>query len=121
MKWFRKSIRNKPGFENRLEDLKLDVGSGDLTSDLEQNELILRSVFQNCSDIVFRKIRPTGKIQWLIIYVESLIDEKMLDEHVLKPLLSQCTTQDGFNPNDIEILDDRMISIGKTIITCQSK
>ncbi|WP_373228755.1 spore germination protein [Cohnella sp.] len=94
-------------------DLPLaDEENGQLTSDIEQNEMILKRIFQNCSDMVYRKIQHSGQIQWLIVYIESLVDEKHLDEYVLKPLISNNLSHDGFVPANIEIIDDRLVSVG---------
>lgn len=115
MKWFKKWLGRKSVHSSIVEDLPFADDDGDeLTSDIAQNEKILREIFHNCSDIVFRKIRVSGKIQWLIIYLESLVNEKHLNEFVLQPLLSECYMQDDCIPDKIEVLDDRMISIGET-------
>ena len=118
MKWFKKWLGRKSGHSTIVEDLPFADDDGDeLTSDIAQNEKILREIFHNCSDIVFRKIRVSGQIQWLIIYLESLVNEKHLNDFVLQPLLSECYMQDDCIPDKIEVLDDRMISIGETNMT----
>ena len=115
MKWFKKWIGGKSGHSTMVEDLPYPDDEGDeLTSDIAQNEKILREIFHNCSDIVYRKIRVSGQTQWLIIYLESLINEKHLNEYVLQPLLSECNIQEDYIPDKIEVLDDRMISVGET-------
>lgn len=118
MKWVRKWLRIKPEFPNIPEDHQIDEENPSLTSDLEQNEMIFKKIFQNSSDILFRKIQIAGQIQWLVIYLTSLVEEKLINDHVLKPLISKCDQKDLMN-NDVEVLDDQMISIGTTCVTSQ--
>lgn len=40
----------------------------------------------------------------------------MINDHVLKPLISKCNQKDWIN-NEVEVLDDQMISVGTTCIT----
>lgn len=85
-----------------------------LDTDVSINERVLRGVFQNCSDVIFRSIMA-GKIKMLFVYVDGLIDTKMLDQVVLKPLLFE-----GM-PNGMErvrsvsqIVKDQLIAIAET-------
>ncbi|WP_376745652.1 spore germination protein [Paenibacillus sedimenti] len=114
----RKWISKKSVYPDMLEDLLFADSEGDeLTSDIAQNEKIFKEIFQNCSDVVYRKIRVSGQIQWLIIYLESLIDEKYLNDHVLQPLITESNIHNDFVPGHVEVLDDRMISVGETNMT----
>ncbi|WAH44640.1 spore germination protein [Alicyclobacillus fastidiosus] len=51
------------------------------------NERVLRELFQNCSDVVFRPIIVHGEIKMLLVYVDGLVDTKVLDQVVLKPMM----------------------------------
>lgn len=118
MKWFRKWMHIKPEFPNMPEDHQTDDEENpSLSSDLERNELIFKRIFQNSSDMVFRKVRLAGENHWLIIYLESLVEEKMIDDHVLKPLISNFTKQAPLINETTESLDDQIISVGTTNIT----
>ncbi|MDQ0971142.1 spore germination protein [Neobacillus niacini] len=88
-----------------------------LTSDLEQNELIFKKIFQNSSDIVFRKVRLAGENHWIVVYLATLVDEKMIDEHILKPLISKRSKQEDLINDKTEALDDQFISVGTTLIS----
>jgi spore germination protein len=83
----------------------------EFTSDIEQNEKILKETFQDCSDLEYRRIEVNHNIKWLIVYIDNLIDEKMLDEHVIKPMLTSLTRD---VPKEAEDLKSEMISIGTT-------
>ena len=56
-----------------------------LSSDLSGNEHVLRSVFQHCSDIVFRVVPIKNNVNVLYVYVDGLCDTKILDE-----IMSNC-------------------------------
>ncbi|MFB6468974.1 spore germination protein [Cytobacillus sp. Hz8] len=58
----------------------------DLNRELAINERILREIFQDCSDIVFRHIDSQGGMKLLLIYIDGLSDSMTLDQAVLKPL-----------------------------------
>ncbi|KRF21795.1 spore gernimation protein GerA [Paenibacillus sp. Soil787] len=96
-----------------------EVANTVLTSDLEQNELVFKQLFHNSFDIVFRKVRQAGENHWLVIYISSLVEEQMLDDHILKPLISVATKLDELTNEKAEDLDDQIISIGNTNLTCK--
>ncbi|OBZ17683.1 spore germination protein [Bacillus sp. FJAT-26390] len=103
-KKFEKKLKMKS--TNLEEDNKKEF-----TSDIEQNEKILKETFQDCSDLEYRRIEVNHNIKWLIVYIDNLIDEKMLDEHVIKPMLTSLTRD---VPKEAEDLKSEMISIGST-------
>lgn len=119
MKRIRKSKSNLHEHKTSMDIPLSDDENGQMTSDIEQNKIILKRIFHNCSDMVYRTIQQSGQIQWLIVYIESLVDEKHLDEYILKPLIFNNTQQDGFVPERIEVVDDRLISVGMLNKTTQ--
>ncbi|WP_274649467.1 spore germination protein [Paenibacillus humicola] len=102
-----KKGRNRDTFQFEEED------RGELVPDLEFNEAHLKSIFRNCSDVVFRRIRVGGNVQWIVVYISSLVDKKMLDEHVLNPMIAHRSAKDASLSGGIEALDDLLISIGE--------
>ncbi|MCL7748572.1 spore germination protein [Halalkalibacter alkaliphilus] len=58
-----------------------------LTVSIDENCKYLRSIYQQCSDVIFRPFLLFGKIHGMIIYIEGLSDQKGIDEHVLSPLM----------------------------------
>src|SRR4051812_36894619 len=89
-----------------------EVANTVLTSDLEQNELVFKQLFHNSFDIVFRKVRQAGENHWLVIYISSLVEEQMVDDHILKPLISVATKLDELTYEKAVDLDDQIISKG---------
>jgi spore germination protein KA/spore germination protein len=55
-------------------------------SDLKQNEQLLRVVFRNCDDLIFRSLE-IGRHKALLVYGHGMTDEAGLAETVIKPLL----------------------------------
>ena len=91
MKWFKKWLGRKSVHSSIVEDLQFADDDGDeLTSDIAQNEMILRNIFHNCSDIVFRKIQYPGKFNGLSYILKVWLTKSILTNSVLKPLISEC-------------------------------
>jgi len=77
----------------------------ELEQNISVNEEVLKQVFDNCSDIVFRPILVNGQTKILLIYIDGLVDTKLVDQVVLKPMMFE-----GM-PNGLKSVD----SIGKII------
>ncbi|NBD23730.1 spore germination protein [Paenibacillus glycinis] len=128
MNRFRKWMRNKPAHPDISADDHAEViAHAKLAPDLEQNEAMFRKLFENNADIVFREVKAAGEARWLVFYFMTLVDEKTIDDHILKPLLAghprpeageagdrQSIAADDGSPESAEALDDRMISLGMT-------
>ncbi|MDF2646997.1 MAG: GerA spore germination protein [Paenibacillus sp.] len=118
MRWLRKWKRDKSEEHPKLKGLQIEnEENSEFTSDIEQNEMFLKEIFQNCSDIEYRKIRKNDKVQRLIVYISSLIDKKILDDNVLMPMMVKCKSDDISSIPKIEDLENQMSSIGTTSIT----
>ena len=52
---------------------------------LETNQALLASLFHDCDDVVYRRLTIAG-CQWLIIYIDGLIDTELLQRGVVSPL-----------------------------------
>lgn len=59
----------------------------ELKQSVSANEEVLRQVFENCSDIVFRPIIIDSQNKILFIYIDGLIDTKVVEQVVLKPMM----------------------------------
>lgn len=66
-----------------------------IRTDAELNKAVLESIFSGCSDIVFRDVQPAGQNRWLIVYLSSLVEEKTIEDHVLKPLINVKPEDEG--------------------------
>lgn len=81
------------------------VQEDELGRNLSINEEVLKKVFDNCSDIVFRPILINRQTKMLLIYIDGLVDTKIVEQVVLKPMMFE-----GM-PNGL----DRVGSIGEII------
>lgn len=54
-----------------------------LSSNLEHNEIVLRSLLTDCGDIVFRRI-SFGAKRALLLYVQGMIDARQLENQALR-------------------------------------
>ncbi|MGO4369480.1 hypothetical protein AB4Z21_01550 [Paenibacillus sp. MCAF20] len=57
--------------------------SGPISKSLEQNEHMIRYLFENCYDIAFRRIQIFGQIDVLLVYLDGLVDTNAIDNLLL--------------------------------------
>lgn len=83
----------------------------ELSAKLAMNEKMVREVFHQCSDIIFRSISSNPEI--LILYADGLIDNKALDNLVLAPILYEEIPLSG------QMIQDKLIAVAqiKTVST----
>ncbi|NRF93210.1 spore germination protein [Paenibacillus frigoriresistens] len=93
MTLFRKLLFSKVKEKQGLKDLEKNgslssnVPTETLSLDVSTNEQLLRGVFKNCSDVVFRSVQMNEETNMLYVYIDGLCDTKILDQVVLKPFL----------------------------------
>lgn len=64
--------------------------NGDIISnDLSKNEEKIRSIYKNCSDVIYRTFYIGNKTKALLIYIEGLSNEQEIEESVLSPLMNE--------------------------------
>lgn len=85
-----------------------------LSPDVSVNARILREIFYNCSDVVFRPIQVHGQTKMLLIYVDGLSDTKLLDEVVLRPTLFEGLPRgfDNFSTFG-EVIEQQLVAIAQ--------
>ncbi|MFC6228962.1 spore germination protein [Paenibacillus allorhizosphaerae] len=54
---------------------------------MAENELILKDIFQHCSDVQLREINVQSFPKLLLIYVDGMINADMIMSNVLRPLM----------------------------------
>jgi spore germination protein KA/spore germination protein len=74
------------------------------TAALAENERLLRQVFQDCDDIVFRGFSAGGG-NGLLVYLDGMTDTAVVEKHVLEPLLAMRQ-----QPTDLKALADRVLT-----------
>lgn len=68
------------------------IGIGDtelnqpLSANLEENTELLRSLFGDKSDLVVRHVHSKGLLRAAVIYLDTLIDNALMDEFVIKEM-----------------------------------
>lgn len=80
-----------------------------LYPNLQQNEQMLRSIYANCSDVVFRSFLIGGKTKAFLMYIEGLANCAGLEEYVIAPLMQEETEE----IIDIKQLIERKISVSQ--------
>ncbi len=60
-----------------------------LSNNFNQNIESLRSIYDNCTDVMFRSFLLFGKKRAAVIYMEGLTDTKALNESVLSSLMKE--------------------------------
>lgn len=58
---------------------------------LADNERFLREAFCDCSDVVYRSVRPGDGAERLVVFVSGLVNEQLIEDHLLKPLIASST------------------------------
>lgn len=96
-KW-RKMLKAK----TRQESPETTKQSQDLLADtLVVNENNLRSIYKDCSDVIFRPFFIGRKDKALLIYIEGLSNIEEIDDNVLSPLMQQSTDDEFYNINSL--------------------
>ncbi|NRF93277.1 spore germination protein [Paenibacillus frigoriresistens] len=78
-----------------------------LYPNLQQNEQILRSIYANCSDVIYRSFLISGKTKALLMYIDGLTNSTGLEEYVIAPLMKEDTEE----TIEIRQLIERKISV----------
>lgn len=85
-------MKNRKGhFEHikyKLEELEYTI-EAELFDNLDDNELVIKEIFSNCTDLVIRKFQAFGTISCMAVYLDVLIDAKVWDDGLLEPLMKQ--------------------------------
>lgn len=62
--------------------------SDSLTRDLDENIQTIFTLFGNCSDLSVRRLEAKGEIQFAILFLNSIVEKEIIDEFVIKDMLS---------------------------------
>ena len=89
-KLLKKVKEKKPPVQNNYENSKpQDV----LYDNFNQNVETFRSIYQNCSDVMFRSFLLFGKTKAMIIYIEGLSDIEGIENYVLTPFMQETSNE----------------------------
>ncbi|OZB97941.1 spore germination protein [Paenibacillus sp. XY044] len=86
-----------------------------LSRHLVHNEHMLKTMFERCSDIVFRDVTLQGNTKLLLIYVDGMIDKDIIQSVILKPLMYDGIPQ-GIGPIDsiAQMCDQQLFAVLQT-------
>lgn len=79
--------RRKPRNPNNTAQPSGHPAGEKLAPDLKTNERAFRILFNHCSDVIFRTVDAAKGHAFLAVYVDGLIDSKLMNMAILKPLL----------------------------------
>lgn len=88
-----KGKENNQSLRNKIQDSK---PKDPLYENYNQNIETLRSIYDNCSDVVFRPFLLFGKVKAMIIYIQGLTDIEGIEKFVLSPLMQESITEVPF-------------------------
>ncbi|MDR7002093.1 spore germination protein KA [Neobacillus niacini] len=115
-----KKIRKMKPLKKAIQELEsndvlpLNIQDEVLTPDISVNEQVLKQVFENCSDIVFRPILVRRQTKMLLIYIDGLVDTKIVEQVVLKPMMFEGLPNRLENVNTTgEIIQDQLIALSQ--------
>ncbi len=84
-----------------------------ISRDLAENIKQVKTVFQDCSDVIYRELQLTEDLRGLLVYIEGIIKVEDVQQHILRPLiegLAQRPEADG----DIYPLSFTRVSLSQT-------
>ena len=81
------------------------------TGNLAENEQLLRVVFRDCSDILYRKLRVGEKLA-LLVYAHGLTDEAGLAKNVIQPLSQLVSIQKEDADSLVSIIENTIYAAG---------
>lgn len=78
------------------------------------NEEVLRQVFENCSDIVFRPLLINSQTEILFIYIDGLVDTKIVEQVVFKPMMFEGLPSGVKSEDSVgEIIQKQLIAVSQ--------
>ena len=93
-KLLKKEKDKKPTTSINLENKRAkEALSGNFDQDIET----FRSIYQNCSDVVFRSFFAFGQRKAMLIYIEGLSDVEGIENFVLIPFMGDPTNSESLN------------------------
>lgn len=90
------------------QDLGEQPAAERLQASIAYNEQRLRSIYANCSDVIYRTFFIGGTLRALLVYIDGLTDTKALDRSVLAPLMKE-----GAVPGDLEQMVYKQLSVSQ--------
>ncbi|WP_223192349.1 spore germination protein [Paenibacillus sedimenti] len=77
---------------------------------IDENSQMLRSIYSNCPDVVFRSFTIGGKKKAMLLYIEGLSNIESIDQNVLAPLMQENVQE----PENIDRIIEQKIHVSST-------
>jgi hypothetical protein len=110
-KKLRKSQFNPDNTVQEQQDasIKDPIEQDRLSGILLENEQVLKTIYSDCSDVVFRSFLIGHRTQACLLYIEGMSNTEEIDKSVLTPLMQQ----DILNLSDIQTVLSEKIVVSK--------
>ncbi|MFD0711601.1 spore germination protein [Paenibacillus sp. GCM10027626] len=105
----RKLLQKKQNNIRQNQEQPVAKPQQELYIDLDSNIETIRTIYTNCSDVVFRSFLIGERTKAVLIYIEGLSDAKVIDDHVLAPLMQAAPVE----LTDLHVLFERKISVSQ--------
>lgn len=60
---------------------------GPLKPELDKNRQLLKSIYTNCPDVIFRELIIANQFDAILVYIDGLSNTEEIDQHVLQTLI----------------------------------
>ncbi|MEH7386501.1 spore germination protein [Bacillus sp. JJ1521] len=88
-------LKRKDNFRNQLNESLDTLPNIPLHSELNQNIEVLKTIYKDCSDVVFREFSIGRSINAVLLYIDGLSNTEEVDQHVLMPLMQMKNHEHG--------------------------
>lgn len=89
-----------------------------LSSELDKNLQILKSIYKGCIDVIYHPFLIAGKTKALLVYIDGLSDTEQIDSSVLAPLMSKTIDKSINLQETCEKIQLSNIRVVKTYADC---
>ncbi|GAB6991223.1 spore germination protein [Paenibacillus pini] len=99
-----------------------DLDKQGLHKDLKSNTAMLKEIFKDCSDMIYRNMELAPGLNGLLVYVEGIVVSEELQMHLLEPIIKglisakEAESSDNNASKLLDPLDETRVSL--TQVTC---
>ncbi|WP_192703741.1 spore germination protein [Paenibacillus sp. OAS669] len=86
-----KSSKNRINPASLIPNAAGHSGEQKLSLHLQQNDQTLRTIYANCSDVIYRSFLIAGRTKAMLVYIDGLADSQGLEDYVIAPLMNETT------------------------------
>ncbi len=96
-------------------------GNGDkekhpISNSLEQNKIILKEIFNNCSDVKFREFElgTAPAVKLLLVYIDGMVSTSDIHESIMNQLMLLEGLMEEISPeHTLELIREKLLPIGE--------